>query len=785
MSFLTAGFLFGLAAIAVPLILHLIQRQRYPERRFTTLRFFDVTIKHNVLQRRLIDRLLLALRILLLAALMLALGRPFWRGGIFGERRAATVIVLDNSPSMGRMLSGETLFEHARRAARAVVGETGGNDRLALLLTAPLYAPDFTTNRAALTRQLDLRAGQPTVLLTREEEGAIRPVLPELVTDPALLRRALAALPPAVPAALAGEGVEPLALLQSDRPALVLQIERARLSAGAGNLAATVERAGRLLADAREGDRTVIVLSDLQASDWGQPPALALDGIHVRLLPLAPAVETAPNLALEDCTPTLPVARFGDPLTCTARVRNCGTAASASSARISVQVGEQRQLVQFPLPPLAAGAAALVPFTVPVAGRGATLFCTVSIESPSDPFAYDNTRYLQVPIQPPLRVLCVHGDLGGDDPARASGFFAVNALAPRTVGAGAFAEVEACAAEELGTRELFQYSVVLLAGVRTLDEPQRARLRAFADDGGGLLVFPDAAVAADEYNAWGFLPARLTELKTGDFTYVARLNEEDPVMGELARRAAGSLAGLSASTWTRLEVDPEATVLATFANGAPAIAGAARGKGRVALAAAGCHVDAGSDWPLRPAFVLLLRGLVDYVSGAAPGATTGARLSVGDAMARSIPAEMPGGTPGAFRMELASGSLAYEPLPWYRHAQRLQLPPPAAPGHYLLSVQPTVDAGLLTQPGLGASRVSVALNPVGVESTFVPATAATIGGALKGADVETVMLEGGILAAPVLTHTGRELWRYLAFAALALVVAESLVGWRSVSGASK
>ena len=46
----------------MPVILHLIHRQRYPDRVFTTLRFFDATIKHNVIQKRLIDKLLLLLR---------------------------------------------------------------------------------------------------------------------------------------------------------------------------------------------------------------------------------------------------------------------------------------------------------------------------------------------------------------------------------------------------------------------------------------------------------------------------------------------------------------------------------------------------------------------------------------------------------------------------------------------------------------------------------------------------------------------------------------------------
>src|SRR3954453_16455973 len=109
MSLLGGAFLLGLLGVAIPIVIHLIHRQRYPERPFTTLRFFDKTVKHNVIQRRLIDRLLLLLRVLGRALLALGLSRPFWPGGGVGERRMSLVIVLDISPSMGRVKDGKTL----------------------------------------------------------------------------------------------------------------------------------------------------------------------------------------------------------------------------------------------------------------------------------------------------------------------------------------------------------------------------------------------------------------------------------------------------------------------------------------------------------------------------------------------------------------------------------------------------------------------------------------------------------------------------------------------------
>ena len=113
MSFLSLGFLLAGLSIAVPILIHLIHRQKYPDRAFTTLRFFDKTVKHNVIQRRLIDRILLALRVLALLAIALGLSRPLWNASI-GEQRRSVVIVLDNSPSMSRVRDGQTVIDLVR-----------------------------------------------------------------------------------------------------------------------------------------------------------------------------------------------------------------------------------------------------------------------------------------------------------------------------------------------------------------------------------------------------------------------------------------------------------------------------------------------------------------------------------------------------------------------------------------------------------------------------------------------------------------------------------------------
>lgn len=782
MTFLNAASLFGLTALAVPVILHLIHRQRYPERRFTTLRFFDVTVKHNVIQRRLIDRLLLLLRLLTLLLLVLALARPFWSAGT-GDRSLALVVVLDNAPSLGRMHAGATLFAAGRTAAERLVAQLQPGDQAALLLTTPTYDSLFTTDRGALERQLAGREGRPTGLLIQGKDGPA-PAAPALLRDMTTLRQALRQLPAGAPVALTGPGLLPEPRLSADHQALREQLARARLSTRPGDLDTAMRRAAAFLAAARGPDRILVVISDLQKSRWPAARDLELQGIKVVVVALETGPEAAPNLSLEECTVAARSVHFGQNVMGLARVRNNGSVKPAGAPALLVEAAGQRQAVKVNIPQLAPGATALVPFIVPAAGRGRTLVCTATLESAADPLAYDNAWHFEVPVAPPLRILCVHAAAG--EATAQSGYYLVNALAPRGAGAvnAVFADVEECLAEELRKRDLFQYNVTVLAGVDTLETAARDRLRAFVDDGGGLLVFPGAKATPEACNGWGFLPARVVEAKTGGLVNVTAVSEDEPLMAELTTRLAGAERGLGAERWFRLEPQPGSTVLASLSNGAPALIGAARGKGRVILAAAGAHVDTGSSWPLRPAFVLLVRGLVQQLASTERASALALQRPAASGLATVIPHEMAGGTPGAFAVGLSAGALHYTPLPWLRDGARLLVPPQAAPGHYAVSMQPGSGAGgVLAAPGLGAAVTPMALNHGSGASELAALAPAEVKQRCRALRLELLSgTDAGINLNEL--SSGREMWRLLALAALVFMVTEGIVAWRSRSGAA-
>ncbi len=110
----------GLAAIAVPIVIHLLGRRRVRHQVFPSLRFLDVSRLLPARRHRISDILLLAVRIGIVAAAVAALAQPFV---LTATRRQdlgrALAIVVDASASMSRStLPARRALDAARAQAR-------------------------------------------------------------------------------------------------------------------------------------------------------------------------------------------------------------------------------------------------------------------------------------------------------------------------------------------------------------------------------------------------------------------------------------------------------------------------------------------------------------------------------------------------------------------------------------------------------------------------------------------------------------------------------------------
>lgn len=140
MEFLAPLMLVGLAAVAVPIVIHLIGRRRAPVKRFAAMDFLLGTNRRVARRLRLRELVLLAVRALCALAIPLALAKPFVScaaGGMTVTRGPqAVVLILDNSFTAGFKKGGETLFERAKERARRVLEELGPDADVAIEFAA-------------------------------------------------------------------------------------------------------------------------------------------------------------------------------------------------------------------------------------------------------------------------------------------------------------------------------------------------------------------------------------------------------------------------------------------------------------------------------------------------------------------------------------------------------------------------------------------------------------------------------------------------------------------------
>jgi hypothetical protein len=99
LSLLAPLFLVGGLAVAVPVVLHLLRRERLPQVPFSDIRFLQGAPVEQTRRRRLREWLLLALRVCALLLLVLAFTRPFLSDTVAPDR-PATVVLVDTSLSM-------------------------------------------------------------------------------------------------------------------------------------------------------------------------------------------------------------------------------------------------------------------------------------------------------------------------------------------------------------------------------------------------------------------------------------------------------------------------------------------------------------------------------------------------------------------------------------------------------------------------------------------------------------------------------------------------------------
>ena len=140
MHFINPFYLFGLLAIAIPIIIHLFNFRRFKKVYFTNVKFLKEVEISTKKQNKIRNRLLLFTRILSIILLVLLFAQPFFPNKeekLVEKGLNAVVVFVDNSFSMQNQGRQGRLLDEAKQNAKEITEQYNSND-LFLLLTMDL-----------------------------------------------------------------------------------------------------------------------------------------------------------------------------------------------------------------------------------------------------------------------------------------------------------------------------------------------------------------------------------------------------------------------------------------------------------------------------------------------------------------------------------------------------------------------------------------------------------------------------------------------------------------------
>ena len=160
MGFLNPLWLLLGAAVAVPLILHLLQRHQGPRVVFPAVRYLRRAEREHARKIKLRQLLLMLLRVAALALIAVAAARPFLRSAGAGHEPTAVVIILDNSMSSSLVRGERRVLDELKDRALATLARAGADDRFWLLRAGAAWEPALPGD--AVTTAARVRETLPT-----------------------------------------------------------------------------------------------------------------------------------------------------------------------------------------------------------------------------------------------------------------------------------------------------------------------------------------------------------------------------------------------------------------------------------------------------------------------------------------------------------------------------------------------------------------------------------------------------------------------------------------------
>jgi hypothetical protein len=184
LGFLNSLFLFGLAAMALPIVIHILSRRRLRKVPFSSLEFIVELSQRRMSKVNLRRWIVLLLRTLAIVLLVVAFARPTIRteAALFmpGGAPSHAVICIDASTSMSVEREVGTAFTAAKEIAKEVVRDSKGNDLIDVIVSRNVSESMFdngTRNKQIVANMIDaLEVTNETTSLPQTVAAAIEKI---------------------------------------------------------------------------------------------------------------------------------------------------------------------------------------------------------------------------------------------------------------------------------------------------------------------------------------------------------------------------------------------------------------------------------------------------------------------------------------------------------------------------------------------------------------------------------------------------------------------------------
>jgi len=568
MTFLELPFLLASLAAAIPVILHMINRQKVKDLPFPTLRFLKISVQKTRRRKRIHDVLLMLLRAAVLVLIAFGLAKPTVThlGSLLaGGARAAVVIILDNSASMGMIDPERMRFDVATGAARQILDELQDGDLVALWLTGgPIQGEDK---------------------LERSQEKAL-----QLLNE---------------------------ARVSYQRADLARLVHRARELLAAST---AVNKQIYVISDFQAISWEGLHSPSQQSAEEGQLTDEQLKALRIPVICVDCNRAPKPNVAIQRVTLETAVPVAGVPVKAIVELFNAATVQQAVVVELHV---DGTKIAASPAISVAPGGTATHEFSFAF-DRGGLHRGEVRLAG-SDGSSLDNRRFFAMEIDQGIPVAIVK-PARHEIPYLEDTYYLELALAPGQQGQWAL-RVSTLTASELANEPLDKYKVIYCVNLPAPSEETAQRLRSYVERRGNLVWFGGDNVRPEAYNLMNqqaggtLLPAPLLEVRAAgsqvgrDSWHIAQLDKQYPAFKTLLDPPSLYTTVLA---YKHIRIDagasPAARVLARLDDGEPLLVEREVGQGKVIFIGTGAHVN-WTNLPLRPIFLPLVARLTFSLAG--------------------------------------------------------------------------------------------------------------------------------------------------------------------------